>query len=95
MAIGQLFFSIQEKKEKATKRTLHKSLKLRFFSKIEIANCGSGSNIGFHPPPDIPETWNKGDTVMDLFPVQIVGDASPKKSNVTVPWWEGEKGLGL
>lgn len=34
--------------------------------------------------PDVLATLNKGDSVIDLCLVQIVGDANLKKSNATV-----------
>lgn len=45
--------------------------------------------------PDVLATLNKGDTVIDLHPVQRVGHVNLKKSNATMRDGNGDSRIGL
>ena len=83
MAIGQPFFSIQ--KRKRNKRTHRMNLKLRLFQKYKVQIVVLATKLGPTLSPDVLVTLNKGDMVINLCLVQIVGDVDLKESNSTMP----------
>ena len=83
MAIGQPFFSIQ--KRKRNKRTHPMNLKLRLFQKYKVQIVVLATKLGPTLSPDVLVTLNKGDMVINLCLVQIVGDVDLKESNSTMP----------
>lgn len=91
MAIGQLFFSIQ-KKRKRNMSTLHMSSKPRLFQKYKL-QIGSGYWIGSHTVPCCSGNFKQGGHGYwsASGAGKTVGDVNLKKSNATMPWWEGGK----
>lgn len=79
MAIGQPFFSIQKKKKKQ-KNICHELESEAFSKKNKLQVVVPATKLGPTLPPGVLVTVDKGDTVIDLCPVQIVGDVDLKES---------------